>query len=73
MSAIEKGIDGFSRDTAIQVFGNPLIQVGDIITVTYPLAGLKQQKYLVHSVSHVFGQGLKTSLVLNMIDKGVAY
>lgn len=73
MSAIEKGIDGFSRDTSIQVFGNPLIQVGDILTITYPLAGLKQQKYLVHSVSHVFGQGLRTSLLLNMIDKGIAY
>jgi hypothetical protein len=73
LSLIEKGIDGFSKDTTIQVFGNPLIQVGDIITVTYSLAGLKQQKYLVHSVSHAFGQGLKTTLVLNMIDKGISY
>jgi hypothetical protein len=73
MSAIENGIDGFSRDTSIQIFGNPLIQVGDIITINYSLAGLKQQKYLVHSVSHVFGQGLKTTLVLNMIDKGISY
>ena len=73
ISLIEKGIDGFSKDTTIQVFGNPLIQVGDIITITYSLAGLKEQKYLVHSVSHSFGQGLKTTLVLNMIDRGVSY
>jgi hypothetical protein len=73
LDLIEKGADGFSKDTTVQIFGNPLIQVGDIITLTYSLAGLKQQKYLVHSVSQIFNQGLKTSLVLNQLTKGVAY
>ncbi|CAB5218154.1 hypothetical protein UFOVP204_36 [uncultured Caudovirales phage] len=73
LDLIEKGTDGFSKDTSIQIFGNPLIQVGDIITLTYSLAGLKQQKYLVHSVSQIFNQGLKTTLVLNQLDKGVTY
>ena len=73
LTTVEKGIDGFSKDTSIQIFGNPLIQVGDVITITYTLAGLKQQKYIVHSVSQSFNQGLKTTLVLNMLDKGIAY
>jgi hypothetical protein len=73
LSVIEKGFDGFSKDTTIQIFGNPLIQVGDVITVNYSLSKLNQQKYAVHSVSHSFSQGLKTALVLNMIDKGVSY
>jgi hypothetical protein len=73
LDLIEKGTDGFSKDTTIQIFGNPLIQVGDIITLTYSLAGLKEQKYLVHSVSQTFNQGLKTSLVLNQLTKGVTY
>ena len=73
LSTVEKGIDGFSKDTSIQIFGNPLIQVGDVITITYTLAGLKQQKYIVHSVSQNFNQGLKTTIVLNMLDKGISY
>lgn len=73
LSVIAKGFDGFSRDTTLQIFGNPLIQVGDILTVTYTLAGINQQKYLVHSVSQTFNQGLKTHLVLNSIGKGVSY
>ena len=73
LSVIAKGFDGFSRDTTLQIFGNPLIQVGDILTVTYTLAGINQQKYLVHSVSQTFNQGLKTNLVLNSIGKGVSY
>ena len=71
LGVIQKGIDGFSRDTTIQIFGNPLIQVGDIISLSYGLAGLNLQKYLVHSVTHNFSQGLKTTLVLNMLDRGV--
>ena len=73
LNIIKYGIDGFSKDATIQVFGNPLIQVGDIINLTYSLAGLKQQVYLVHSVSHNFNQGLKTTIVVNMLDKGVSY
>jgi hypothetical protein len=71
LNVVQKGIDGFSRDTTIQIFGNPLIQVGDIISLSYGLAGLNLQKYLVHSVTHNFSQGLKTTLVLNMLDRGV--
>ena len=73
LSVIAKGFDGFSKDTTLQIFGNPLIQVGDILTITYTLAGINQQKYLVHSVSQTFNQGLKTHLVLNNISKGISY
>ena len=70
---IKKGLDGFTKDVSLTIFGNPLIQVGDIITLTYTLAGLNQQKYLVHSVSHTFGKGLETKLVLNRVGAGTAY
>ena len=72
-SVIAFGNDGFSKDTTIQIFGNPLIEVGDIINLTYGLAGLKNQKYLVHQVAHVFQKGLKTTLTLNMLGKGTQY
>jgi hypothetical protein len=72
LSLIEKGMDGFSKDTALEVFGNPLIQVGDVVTLTYYLTGINQQKYVVHSVSHSFSDGLTTRLVLNKISSGTA-
>lgn len=73
INTISKGLDNFSKDVSLEIFGNPLIQVGDVITLSYTLPGLNQQKYLVHSVSHSFDGGLSTSLTLNMINSGVSY
>ena len=70
---IERGLDGFSKDTTLSLYGNPLIQVGDIIDLSYNLAALNQQKYMVHSVSHTFDQGLTTKLVLNLVEEGITY
>lgn len=72
-SVISFGNDGFSRDTSLQVFGNPLIQVGDIVDLTYTLAGILNKKYLVHEVSHTFQNGLKTTLTLNQLNNGTTY
>jgi hypothetical protein len=71
IDVIAIGNDGFSRDTQLQVFGNPLIQVGDIINLTYSLAGINNAKYLVHQVENVFDKGLKTTLTLNSLNKAV--
>ena len=71
INVIKIGNDGFSKDTAVQVFGNPLVQVGDIVTVSYRLAGISSEKYLVHEVSHVFKNGLKTTLTLNSLNRYV--
>lgn len=73
MNSIAKGIDIFTKDVTLEIFGNPLIQIGDIVELSYNLGGLNQQKYIVHSVSHTFDNGLATRLTLNMIDRGVAY
>jgi hypothetical protein len=48
----------------MQVFGNPLISVGDVITINYPsnnLDGIK--KFVVMNVTNSFNQGLETSIV----------
>lgn len=73
VTTIARGIDIFSQDVSIDIFGNPLIQVGDVVELSYNLAGLKEQKYMVHSVSHSFSDGLSTKLVLNIIDQGISY
>ena len=67
---VAQSIDGFSKDTTIKIFGNPLIQLGDIITVTYPLLGLQSRTFVVQSVKHVFNNGLETELVLNGVGPG---
>jgi hypothetical protein len=67
MKLVEKGLDGFSKDVSLEIFGNPLIQVGDIITLSYSLNGISSQNYVIHSVSHSFQEGLTTKLLLNKI------
>ena len=73
VNTIARGIDIFSQDVSVEIFGNPLIQVGDIVQLSYNLGGLNQQKYMVHSVSQSFDNGLSTTLVLNIIDQGISY
>lgn len=47
----------------LQVFGNPLISVGDIITVNYPSNNLDgTQKFVVMNVNNSFNEGLETSI-----------
>lgn len=71
LKVIEMGMEGFSKEVSLRIFGNPLIQVGDTIGLTYGLNGIGKvtpQKYLVNSVSHDFSQGLSTSLRLNRLQ-----
>jgi hypothetical protein len=68
LKIVEMGLDGFSKTVALRIFGNPLIQVGDVITLTYQLNGISGQKYVVQSVSHSFDSGLSTSLKLNRVQ-----
>ena len=67
LKVIAMGIDGFSKTVRLNIFGNPLIQVGDIVTLTYYLKGINSQKYFVNSVDHNFSNGLETSLTMNRI------
>ena len=67
LNVISMGIEGFSKTVSLNVFGNPLIQIGDVITLTYSLNGITNQKYVVTAVDHTFDQGLDTRLTLNRI------
>ena len=69
LKIVQKGLEGFSKNVSLNIFGNPLIQVGDIVELTYSLNGILQQRYLVHSVSHSFSKGLSTSLNLKRIQE----
>lgn len=48
----------------MEIFGNPLISVGDIITIDYPYQGFtNEQKIIVVKVSHSYSEGLTTKIV----------
>ena len=73
ISLVAHSIDGFSVDTNLKIFGNPLIQLGDVVSVTYKLAGINSKLFVVQSVKHSFSSGLETELVLNSIGPGIKY
>jgi hypothetical protein len=67
LKVIESASDNFSKDISIQIFGNPLIQVGDVVTLSYSLKNIKDLVFFVKAVDQKFQNGLSTVLVLNEI------
>lgn len=56
------------RVIEMEVFSNPLISVGDIITINYPKNDLDgTQKFVVTRVSNSFREGLSTSITARSI------
>ena len=73
IGVIANAIEGFSKDTTLKIFGNPLIQLGDIISVTYKLTGINQRLFVVQGIKHTFNNGLETDLVINAVGPGTQY
>lgn len=71
LKVISAGVDNFSKDVTLSIFGNPLIEVGDVVGLTYPLMGINAQKYLVQAVSNTYNNGLTTKITLNMLNRGI--
>ena len=67
LKVIAGASDSFSKDISIEIFGNPLIQIGDIITLSYGLKNIKNLIFFVQSVSQTFNNGLSTTIILNQI------
>lgn len=52
-----------SKIIDMEVFGNPLISVGDVITVKYPYHGFTgSEKIIVTNVNHIYAEGLSTQI-----------
>ena len=66
---VESALDGFSTTVTLNIFGNPLIQIGDIVNLSYNLNGMDDQKHVVTAVSHAFSNGLITTLSLSRIKQ----
>jgi hypothetical protein len=69
LKIVESALDGFSTTTQLSIFGNPLIQIGDPVTLSYNLNGMVNQKHVVTAVSHSFSDGLSTKLTLSRIKQ----
>lgn len=49
---------------SLKIFGNPLVSVGDIVTIKYAYQGFNgSEKLIVTSVRHQYNEGLETSIV----------
>jgi hypothetical protein len=57
----------------IEIFGNPYVQVGDIVNFTYNYGKINintpNKKYLVISVNHNFSSGLTTTIKIRPLEK----
>jgi len=63
--------DSFSKDIIINIFGDPRIQIGDVITLSYSLKNLSNVVFFVQGVDQVWSDGgLVTTLTLNQISYG---
>jgi hypothetical protein len=52
----------------LDIFSNPLISVGDIVTINYPANGLDgTQKFIVSSINNSFDGGLSTKITTRSI------
>lgn len=56
------------KTISLEIFGNPLLSVGDIITIKYTFNGLNgTEKFIITNVSHSYDQGLSTSIVCRIL------
>lgn len=47
----------------LEVFANPLLSVGDVITISYPYNNLtSSDKFVITNVSHEFSEGMRTTI-----------
>jgi len=55
-------------DIDMEVFGNPVLQIGDIVTINYPERGFDGSgKFVIRSISHSMDIGISTKLKLRSI------
>lgn len=61
----DKWSDGTERVT-VTVFGNPLLQVGDLVSVNYPAKNMDPDthQYFVMTVSNAYAAGIETTMTL---------
>lgn len=54
----------------MSVFGNPLLSIGDIVSIKYPYQGFAgTEKFIVVKISHSYSEGLETNITCRLISQ----
>lgn len=65
---IKKSLINKGRIVNMSIFGNPLIQIGDIVSINYQYQGYNgTEAFIVTSISHSYSNGIQTDLVCRTI------
>jgi hypothetical protein len=67
LGVVARASNAFSKDITVNLFGNPLIQVGDIVSLDHTLKNIKNLTFFVQSVKQSYDKGLLTTLTMNEI------
>lgn len=53
----------------MEIFGNPLLKIGDIVSINYPYQGFSgTEKFMIVRISHSYQEGLDTSITCRLIS-----
>lgn len=65
---IKSNVVNKGRVVNMEIFGNPMISVGDIVSINYPYNGFSgNERLVVTNVNHSFDQGLSTNITCRLI------
>lgn len=68
LKILTQAVDPFSKDISVSIFGNPLVQIGDVINLSYSLKNISNISFFVAGISQTWSNsGLTTLLKLNQI------
>lgn len=56
-------------EASVEIFGNPLFELGDVVTVNFPAKNLDPDdyRYFVAGINHSYEEGLETTLILRRL------
>lgn len=72
LSLISESFDSIFKSVNVEIFGNPLVQLGDLVKLTFDVGKISftaSKYYIVSKINQSFDVGLTTSLVLNPVNK----
>lgn len=72
LALIASSFDTKFKSVNVEIFGNPLVQLGDLVKLTYDVGKISfndSKYYIVSRISQSFEMGLSTSLTLNPVNK----
>lgn len=66
---IKNNVVNKGKIVTMEIFGNPLISVGDIISIDYQYHGFDgEQRFIVTNVNHSYDRGLNTDITCRLIS-----